>query len=586
MGLLLFCIFAHNALGLIISVVPRGKDATNIPNQRLCKPNLTKDWQQKAVLAGKDPWLQVIDPRARPCPDGAPWFDWELAPRPQTNAGETLIQLTGGAADSAIGGVTNDIDPEKKLFYGILKPGSIFRSEFRVKRNGVYQKLDPNAPDDLIKVGDFLEFWGPSTSEYRQLFLKLQFPIPNGLYELVRKPTEDSRFGAQPPVQLQVVSLGFTEIAEPYGEHETENIQDDVELIDINTAAEQELELALERDALENKKPRDRYCKIGRICTAAGRVLGRLLTGRLKRKQGPTIEIPPLNMDDGPVDGSTDPLSSHRRFRADSRPISRETSAFSPRADDNVFLGDELFEPRVKVSRLSQNSIFKPTRLQPGDMEQILEQFQENEDFSNLYTLGGGMNTAPANDISSDGIDEAIPDELPVLMPGLSGIGSYPELDTPQFRSDELAVDQPVQESDIEEGLPQTQGDDTQPAMPGTNLPRQIPPPYNQFRDVSTPEQRLAVERHTEYVKCLQALAADDYPLLELIDRGRGIYSVIDFYEAVEEGKPFPPCPRNRQDILNLAIAQGYKDDVAPDATGANPQSGVGFRDKDVRGGI
>ncbi|KAK6498311.1 hypothetical protein TWF481_010902 [Arthrobotrys musiformis] len=571
---LLFCLSAHDAVGLVITALPKGKEGANIPNLRLCKHN-TQTWQMESILDGYDPGLSLVDPRDRGCPDGVPGWHWELAPKMETSTGETLIQLTGGAYDSGIGGITNNYEPEERLHFGILQPGKIYRSEFRVKRNGVYQKLDKNAPDDFIQVGDTLEFYGPSNPNSRQLYLKsvFQLGMASGLYELVRAPIQAATYGALPPVELRVSSLGFTEIIEPYGKNEADKLQEDISHID----------KATELNRLS--KPRFGFCGVGRICKAAAEGVGRLL-GR-RRRQGPTIEIPPLNMDDGPVDGMTDPFSSHRRLQPEYQAISRDTSIFIPQGEDDI-LEDDIFEPRVSVSQLKKPSIFKQTILQKENMDQILEQI-EAEDFGTYYTLGGegGVTvTAPAVDISSDVAEEDIPNELLVPPPNLypDGIGSFDQLHTPEFRSGELAIDSEQPRSDAADSdqlVPQGQGGDEETAMLRPNSSTGLNPAPIKLKKMSKSRRDLADKRYEIYANCVQGFLKfpndePDEEVQTLVDRGWGVYSIMDFYQATKDGKSLPPCPKSRQDIINLAIDQGHPRYVAPGATGANPQSGIG----------
>ncbi|KAK6330080.1 hypothetical protein TWF718_003508 [Orbilia javanica] len=545
-----------------------------------------------SILEGDDPGLTLVDPRDRICPDGTPGWHWEVAPKMETSTGETLIQLTGGAYDSGIGGVTNSYRPNEKLHFGILKPGEIYRTEFRVKRNGVYQRMDKSAPDDFIQVGDVLEFYGPSSPDKRQLFLKHEFPlgISDGLFELTREPTDVSRFGQQPPVELRVESLGFSEIAKPYSEKEEEEDEFPEELFLENNPSEPQKQ--------EQKKRYD-PCGIGRICKAAAKGLSRLLGGR--RRQGPTIEIPPLNMDDRPVDGSDGPFSSHRRFQPEYLSAPKDTSILYQGGEDEDFLGDDLFEPRVRVPKPERVSIFKPTRVRPGDiyiMDQILEQIDENparEDFGRLYTLGGGGDageTAPANDISSEGADEDIPNELLVPPARLYTGESFDQIHTPDFRGRErLFADE--DEDSGEQLAPQGQGGDdesvlfeTTPVADRYPLPIEIQPGMDMAIELGNFDRATHALIDTEwsnYAECVQNLltfdksdGVSDDEVQFLVDKTRGVYTILDFYRAAEENRPFPPCPRVRQDIINLAIDQGYERYVAPGATGANPQSGVG----------
>ncbi|KAF3316894.1 hypothetical protein TWF173_000898 [Orbilia oligospora] len=484
--------------------------------------------------------LTLVDPKDRPCPDGIPGWHWELSPKMEAPTGETLIQLTGGAGDSGIGGITNTFDPENRLQFGRLEPGEIFRTEFRVKRDGVYQKINKNAPDDFIQVGDTLEFYGPSDAEHRNLF-----------------------------PELRVESLGFTEIDEP------------------------DVEKVTEPDA-----PKSRYnCgRLARYCRAAASVFGRMLGAQLEQK--PTIEIPPLNMDDEPVGGWTDPFSSHRRLQPEYQPESRDDSILNQGEDDNDFIRNGLFEPRAQISQLKRPSIFRPARLhiQPPNMEDILHQIDidPHEEFRSFYTLAGddvAGETAPANDISGDWPEEDIPNEL--LAPPLDIFtpGSFDQLPvTPDFRTQELAVD--IDEDEDEQIVPQGQGGDEDaelmvvpepqvdlsPAVGLRPIPLMTP---IAIETISKSQRNLADRQYNVYAECVQNLLTlrngiSDDEVQSLVDRGWGHYSILNFYKAALDGTPPPTCPDNRQDIIKLAIDQGHPRYVAPGATGANPQSGIG----------
>ncbi|KAF3919064.1 hypothetical protein ABW21_db0203151 [Orbilia brochopaga] len=88
--------------------------------------------------------------------------------------------------------------------------------------------------------------------------------------------------------------------------------------------------------------------------------------------------------------------------------------------------------------------------------------------------------------------------------------------------------------------------------------------------------------RYTQYVRCVHALLRDvegraDIRIMSIVDRGWGLYSPLDFEEAAVNGRPLPPCPRNRQDIIDLAMEQGHPIETLPGTNGANPQNGTRF---------
>ncbi|KAF3230779.1 hypothetical protein TWF191_008621 [Orbilia oligospora] len=478
-----------------------------------------------------DHGLTLVDPKDRPCPDGIPGWHWELSPKMETPTGETLIQLTGGAEDLGISGITNTLDPENRLQFGRLEPGKIF-------------------PTENFPTG-----------------------IGNGLYELVREPSLVPTHGRQPLAELRVESLGFTEIDEP------------------------DVEKVTEPDA-----PKSRYncSRLARYCRAAASVFGRMLGAQLEQK--PNIEIPPLNMDDEPVGGWTDPFSSHRRLQPEYQPESRDDSILNQGEDDNDFIGNELFEPRAqpraRIPQVKRPSIFRPARLhiQPPNMEDILHQIDRDphEEFRSFYTLAGddvAGETAPANDISDDWPEEDIPNEL--LAPPLNIFtpGSFDQLPvTPDFRTQELAVDMDSDED--EEIVPQGQGGDEYGELMVVPEPQVDLSPAVGFRPIplmtpiaietiSKSQRNLADRQYNVYAECVQNLLTlrngmSDDEVQSLVDRGWGHYSILDFYKAALDGTPPPTCPNNRQDIIKLAIDQGHPRYVAPGATGANPQSGIG----------
>ncbi|KAK6497291.1 hypothetical protein TWF506_004764 [Arthrobotrys conoides] len=568
---IIFCLSVRDVVGLVITVIPFGKDAPDIPNLTVCKPR-TDGWAMDAIKnKSYNQGIDVIDPSKRICPDGVPGWHWELAPSMETPTGETLIQLTGGEDDSDIGGITNTLDPEKKLQFGILEPGKIFRSEFRVKRDGIYQKIDQNAPDDFIRVGDILDFYGPSDPKNRQLFLKRgsQIRVSEGVFQLVREPSEIVSYGKQPPVELRVASLGMTE-------PDTPPIEEVIEL--------------------DTPKPRSRFCRIGTYCRAAASIFSRLLGGQ-PRQESP-IEIPPLNMNDGPMSGWTDPFSSHRRLQPEFLSGPADTSILDQVGEDfdDESLEVEDFEPRIEVPQIRRPPIFERARLQPEDMEEILEEIEESSHYNNLgntYTLAGddvAGETVPANDISDDWPDEDIPDEL--LLPPLNIFtpGSYDQLPTPDFKARDFFMETNVEEAEGPAPHGQAGDDDAGPmAVPEPQVDlsptvglRPIPDiiPIN-LENMSESRRDLADRQYNTYAECIQDLftlrnGLGDEEVQSLVDRNWGHYSILDFYRAAVGGTNPPTCPEDRQEIINLAIDQGHPRYVAPGTTGANPQSGIG----------
>ncbi|EPS45958.1 hypothetical protein H072_39 [Dactylellina haptotyla CBS 200.50] len=552
-------LYISQALGLIISAVPKGPNSINIPNQRLCMPH-PRGWQIELIKEGNDPGLLLVDPRDRNCPafSGPGWY-WDIGPNRKTAEQHTLIQLTGGPDTEEQPGVTHSLDPLARLHFGVLDPGKIYRSEFRVKRNGVYQNFETNRPQDAsIKVGDILEFWGPSPPGERQLYLQslFNYEVQTQIFTLVRETTARFTWGPQPTTELHVVDLGFQEVALPYWSNEEHEIKENIRLID-------------ERTKFEKGKSGPGFCGLGGICSAAARGISRIFGG--KRKDGPRIEIPGLNSDSSPVDASIDPFSSHRHLRPDSRPESRENSMFTPRESelDIEYGAEDLFEPRVPEQQ-QKFSLFKPTRLRADEIADILQKITENpekEEESTIYT------EEKEGDELEDimvGVGDDIPDEL-VVPEAEFGIGN---LQTPQFGEQ---VDQQPSSLRAEES-----GDNIDiPIIKSSRTPEIVSPDI-QLDARETFRRRIADRRYTTYVRCVQALlrredGEADEEIQNLVDHDWGLYSPMDFEEALASRSPLPQCPKSRQDIVNLAIDQGHPRYFPPGATGANPQSGVGY---------
>ncbi|EPS37675.1 hypothetical protein H072_8622 [Dactylellina haptotyla CBS 200.50] len=176
--------------GLMIDVV--FKDYPNQEHLKLCKP-----------LSKKDHFgLQVISPSIdKFCTNGSPIWYWDLATMRQSQNIELetdgLIQITSGPDTKADPGITNSINPDSFLLYANVDSGAVFRSFFKVRRGSIYVFM---GPDDDIRAGDTLEFWGPSEPENRKLYLH---PISETAMGIKRKPYAADP-SATPEVELRV----------------------------------------------------------------------------------------------------------------------------------------------------------------------------------------------------------------------------------------------------------------------------------------------------------------------------------------------------------------------------------------------
>ncbi|KAF3907999.1 hypothetical protein ABW20_dc0108749 [Dactylellina cionopaga] len=501
------------------------------------------------------------------------WF-WEIGESRFTPEGHTLIQITGGPDAEEQPGITHSIyEPNARLYYGYLQEGKIIRSQFRVKRRGAYQNFDALKPvDATLKVGDILEFWGPSPPNERQLYIQnwINYLVGDPLYTIVRQTASVKQYGQQPPVEFHVADLGFNEIVTKYSRYEEEEVLEDVQLIEEETRKEE-----------GRRKPKSKFCGLGGICQAAVRGIRQVFGGQ--KQQDPKFNGIDLNFDSSPMgDATTDPFSSHRHLRSPSRAESRENSIFIPRIGESDYgadIVDDIFEPRVP--NLPKNSIFKPTRLAPGDVETILRHITEaprGEDEFTIYTEE--KDGTPQEGIFFDNfIDETIPEELVGDEPKFS-IGN---LETPQF-----GVEQAEQEGIKDEEEPKPQGQQGELELPLPRLMLQSPrspgimAPMVQLDNIPTMMQSQSEKRYNAYVRCVRRFVENengepDEEIAYLVEHGWGLYSPMDFDEARIRKQPPPPCPTRREDIIDRAEAQGYPRYVPPGATGANPQSGVGY---------
>ncbi|KAK6525121.1 hypothetical protein TWF694_005267 [Orbilia ellipsospora] len=557
-----------SALGIIISVIPKGPGSAGIPNQRLCMPLRTR-YHVEQIETGLDPGLFTIDPRDRGCgAQNEPGWHWDIGPSRKTPLGHTLIQLTGGPNTLREAGITHSLDPAEQLHFGILSPGRILRSEFRVKRNGVYQDFDNNSLlNATLKVGDYLEFWGPSHPEDRQLYLRSLFhaTLDRGIWVVVREKAEGEiimDYGLVPPVELRVVDLGFNEIADRYSMEDDDDLKDDVRYID---------EITETRKKSEQKSD---FCGLSKLCKATAKGIGRFFGG--KPREIPRIDLQSMGSDGSPDQGD---FSSRRNLRLESQ---ENSLAFSPRDSDQGFGNDlmGIFEPRtrLKSQRRPQSvpksksgpqvrtgpgrSIFKPRRLMAKEVEDILQRITEKEEEATVNT----------------GVDETIPDERPAVV-AESDFGNLP---TAQFRTEQVDQEEPSEfgyEGQDEEELEKVE------EVEQTEEPSVIS--HIEEADIKLDQsaalrRRISDRRWQTYARCIQSLlrkenGEPDEEIQWLIDKGWGMYMPLDFDVAIATKRPSPPCPGNRQDIINMAIDQGHPRYVPPGATGANPQSGVGW---------
>ncbi|KAK6335024.1 hypothetical protein TWF718_010466 [Orbilia javanica] len=160
--------------GLIIDAILKGDRYGESEPLRLCKP-FTKNAYEAVT---------VVSPKAqRPCLSGTPIWYWDFGSLEMNEIKDgteyhTLIQITGGPDTDSDPGITNSLEERDNLFYGTLNRDSIFRSLFKIKREGRYLHL--NDEDDL-KAGDVLEFWGPAGSGSKKLFLTAFGPDSFGI---------------------------------------------------------------------------------------------------------------------------------------------------------------------------------------------------------------------------------------------------------------------------------------------------------------------------------------------------------------------------------------------------------------------
>ncbi|KAK6511634.1 hypothetical protein TWF481_000543 [Arthrobotrys musiformis] len=187
--------------GLMLDVVPKGDTTGGSQALRLCKP-FKKDIYEV---------VKVINPATHKfCPGGTLIWYWdfgsvELSETKDGDEYHTLIQIAGGPNTEADPGITNVLDEEEYLLYGTLKRDAIFRSLFKIKREDRYLHLEE---EDDLRVGDILEFWGPSNPGQRGLFLSVFGPDSFGLR---RAPfSEDPTTSPEIELRVRAVSASNT----------------------------------------------------------------------------------------------------------------------------------------------------------------------------------------------------------------------------------------------------------------------------------------------------------------------------------------------------------------------------------------
>ncbi|KAK6539377.1 hypothetical protein TWF694_009603 [Orbilia ellipsospora] len=204
-------LLASTASGLIIDVIQLPQIA-NTPVLRLCRPLLG----QQVVAANPL--------RGNGCPSGAsPFWLWDYNSTPNIRNAlgkvETLINLKG--LDTGSGEDTymlNELGYDTKFLYGTTQFGlRVQPSQFRIKRNGVYQQIDVN---NKLAVDDLLEFFGPPSPAVMDATIRLQSQSRNPAYPapLIRQlgtATSAISTAQYPIITLRIASLTNQEIIVP-----------------------------------------------------------------------------------------------------------------------------------------------------------------------------------------------------------------------------------------------------------------------------------------------------------------------------------------------------------------------------------
>ncbi|KAJ6261619.1 hypothetical protein Dda_4289 [Drechslerella dactyloides] len=367
--------------------------------------------------------------------------------------------------------------------------------------------------------------------------------------------------GSQPPVELRVAGLGFDEIAQPYPAEHTFNDDFIVDVQLINKAADPET------------ASEPRFCGLGRLCNLLTNSVRQLLGIGGQRR--PQLELPPLSLRGSPVEGLTEALSGRWPLRMGSPRISETNSRDAPLSSDEGSqqvsqqdLGPEAFDFGQPSQPL--RDVFGPARMQilrgqygnwllrnnpenPGNDEEFtFHGWTEEDDEEDEDSLEGMVYDYEADEDSFGGMDE---NDLP----------------TPGFRMGEQLQQREPGSGDDEERM-------WEEAASRENAWMEAP--VVELVDPEELRANLLDRRYNLYVRCVQALLHDaegnaDIRIMAIVDRGWGLYSPVDFEEAMANGRPLPPCPRDRQDIIDLALEQGRPIDTLPGTNRDNPQSGT-----------
>ncbi|KAF3921514.1 hypothetical protein AA313_de0200465 [Arthrobotrys entomopaga] len=170
------------------------------------------------------------------CPTGSPFWLWDYNSTPTVyNAqgrAETLVNLKGlDTQNKENTYLLNELGYDSKFMYGTTQYGLRAQPSdtadmvylgggyvrFRVKRNGVYQKIDVN---NKLAVDDLLEFSGPAAPAARDTTIRLQSQSKNPAYapvirQLTSAITNPISTAQYPVVTLRIASLGNQEIIAP-----------------------------------------------------------------------------------------------------------------------------------------------------------------------------------------------------------------------------------------------------------------------------------------------------------------------------------------------------------------------------------
>ncbi|EPS37020.1 hypothetical protein H072_9402 [Dactylellina haptotyla CBS 200.50] len=194
---------ASTVSGLIIDLIPLPQ-TTSTQILRLCRP-----------LNGQNPI--AINPQKEACPNGGANFwlwDYNMTPNAKGTL-NTLINLKGlDTPTKSSTYLLNEAGYNTRFSFGITQQGLRAQpSEFRIKRNGVYQSINVN---NKLAIDDILEFYGPVAATAPDTTIRLQTQSKAPAYlirQLSTSPSPQSISTAQYPiVTLRIASLGNQEI--------------------------------------------------------------------------------------------------------------------------------------------------------------------------------------------------------------------------------------------------------------------------------------------------------------------------------------------------------------------------------------